>query len=93
MVRIFKKYANRKIYDTFESQYITLCDLREIVKSGQDVKVITHEEGIDVTYNTMVQVFHELANNITDFSAFKTNNGYEIDNALTNKIINLIKTF
>jgi polyhydroxyalkanoate synthesis repressor PhaR len=50
--RIIKRYSNRKLYDTRESRYVTLLDVAELVRSGEDVQVIdngTKEDKTDVT--------------------------------------------
>ncbi|MBN1606863.1 MAG: polyhydroxyalkanoate synthesis regulator DNA-binding domain-containing protein [Polyangiaceae bacterium] len=50
--RIIKRYSNRKLYDTQESRYVTLLDVAELVRAGEDVQVIdngTREDKTDVT--------------------------------------------
>jgi polyhydroxyalkanoate synthesis repressor PhaR len=50
--RIIKRYSNRKLYDTRESRYVTLLDVAELVRAGEDVQVIdngTKEDKTDVT--------------------------------------------
>ena len=38
--RIIKRYSNRKLYDTRDSRYVTLLDLGELIRNGQDIQVI-----------------------------------------------------
>ncbi|MDH3486211.1 MAG: polyhydroxyalkanoate synthesis regulator DNA-binding domain-containing protein, partial [Myxococcales bacterium] len=39
-VRVIKRYANRKLYDTRDSRYVTLDHIAELVRNGEDVKVL-----------------------------------------------------
>jgi len=50
--RIIKRYSNRKLYDTRESRYVTLLEISNFVRAGEDVQVIdnsTKEDKTDVT--------------------------------------------
>src|SRR5688572_1099050 len=50
--RIIKRYSNRKLYDTKGSSYVTLLQIAEMIRSGEDVEVIdnaTKEDKTDVT--------------------------------------------
>jgi len=57
--RIIKKYPNRRLYDTEDSKYITLDDVRKLVLSGVDfiVKDVKTEE--DLTRNILLQIISE----------------------------------
>ena len=44
-----KKYANRRLYDTGTSAYVTLDDLAHMVKNGQDFQVFDAKSGDDIT--------------------------------------------
>ena len=54
-----KKYANRRLYDTAQSAYITLADLAEMVASGTVVKVSDAKSGEDLTSVTLLQILIE----------------------------------
>jgi polyhydroxyalkanoate synthesis repressor PhaR len=54
-----KKYSNRRLYDTSDSRYITLEDLAEKVKQGEDVRVVDAKTGEDLTAATLTQVIIE----------------------------------
>ncbi len=54
--RIYKKYANRRIYDTHASAYVTLEELAEVVRQGNEVKVIDAKTKEDVTAFILTQV-------------------------------------
>ena len=46
---VIKRYANRKLYDTEAKQYITLDGIADLIRRGEDVQVIDHETGDDIT--------------------------------------------
>jgi len=56
-----KKYANRRLYDTEKSAYITLNDVVEMVKQGRRVEVTDVDTGEDVTAFTLTQIIMEEA--------------------------------
>jgi len=53
---LIKKYANRKLYDTRTSRYITLDGIAELVREGNEVKVVDRDTGHDLTQVTLSQV-------------------------------------
>jgi len=53
---LIKKYANRKLYDTRTSRYITLEGIAELVRDGHEIKVIDRDNGHDLTQVTLSQV-------------------------------------
>jgi polyhydroxyalkanoate synthesis repressor PhaR len=58
-MRIIKKYSNRRLYDTQSSGYITLDELQEIIRGGEDVQVIDAKTGNDLTQATLAQIVVE----------------------------------
>ena len=54
-----KKYANRRLYDTAQSAYITLADLAQMVQSGVAVKICDAKKGDDLTSVTLLQILAE----------------------------------
>ncbi len=56
---LIKKYANRRLYDTRQSRYITLDELAQIVRGGTDVSVIDAKSGNDLTRQVLIQVLLE----------------------------------
>lgn len=58
-VRIIKKYSNRRLYDTEASRYITLEELAERVREGDDVRVVDAKTGADLTQATLAQIILE----------------------------------
>jgi polyhydroxyalkanoate synthesis repressor PhaR len=57
--RVIKKYPNRRLYDTEESRYITLADVRELVLDKVEFEVIDKKTGEDITRNILLQVISE----------------------------------
>jgi polyhydroxyalkanoate synthesis repressor PhaR len=57
--RIIKRYANRKLYDTLESRYVTLEQIAEMIRSSEDVKVIDNNTKEDLTSVTLAQILFE----------------------------------
>ena len=53
---IIKKYANRKLYDTRTSSYITLEGIAGLVRDGHEIKVVDRETGHDLTQVTLSQI-------------------------------------
>lgn len=56
---VIKRYANRKLYDTDAKRYVTLDDLAEFIRAGEDVRVVDHVSGEDLTSVTLMQVIFE----------------------------------
>lgn len=56
---VIKKYANRRLYDTGTSAYITLEDLCERVKEGQEFIVVDAKSGEDLTRQVLTQIIFE----------------------------------
>lgn len=57
--RVIKKYPNRRLYDTAESHYITLADIRRLVIERIDFVVIDARTRQDITRNILLQVIAE----------------------------------
>jgi polyhydroxyalkanoate synthesis repressor PhaR len=53
---LIKKYANRKLYDTGTSRYITLEGIAELVRNGHEIKVVDRDNGHDLTQLTLSQI-------------------------------------
>ncbi len=56
---IIKKYANRRLYNTETSTYITQSDLAGIIRGGQNVEVVDAKTGEDLTRQTLAQIILE----------------------------------
>ena len=57
--RIITKYPNRRLYDTEESRYVTLADIRNLVIRKVDFVVIDRKTGDDITRSILLQVISE----------------------------------
>jgi len=57
--RLIKKYPNRRLYDTSESRYITLDEVREMVLGEIPFKVVDRQSDEDITRNILLQIIME----------------------------------
>lgn len=57
--RVIKKYPNRRLYDTVESRYITLADVRRLVVEKIDFVVVDKKNNVDITRSILLQVIAE----------------------------------
>ena len=57
--RVIKKYPNRRLYDTVESRYITLADVRRLVVERIDFVVVDKKNSADITRSILLQVIAE----------------------------------
>ncbi len=57
--KIIKRYANRKLYDTERSSYVTLEDIAVMIKAGEEVQVVDNKSGEDLTSVTLAQIIFE----------------------------------
>jgi polyhydroxyalkanoate synthesis repressor PhaR len=57
--RVIKKYPNRRLYDTAESRYITLAEIRQLVLERIDFVVVDKKSGQDITRTILLQVIAE----------------------------------
>ena len=59
MTRLIKRYGNRKMYDTQASRYVTLDGVAELVRGGDDLRIIDNDSGEDLTAVTFAQIIFE----------------------------------
>lgn len=57
--RVIKRYANRKLYDTQSSQYVTLEQIAQMIRIGEEVKVLDNASKEDLTSVTLAQIIFE----------------------------------
>ena len=57
---LIRKYANRRLYDTSTSRYVTIDDLCMMVKENIDFRVVDATNGQDITRITLVQIILEI---------------------------------
>src|SRR6059058_5921674 len=58
-VKIIKRYQNRKLYDTHESSYVTLDEIANMIKGGEDLRVNDNKTKNDITAITLTQLLYE----------------------------------
>jgi polyhydroxyalkanoate synthesis repressor PhaR len=59
MTKIIKRYANRKLYDTEQSTYVTLDEIEQMIKDGEELKIIDNKSKEDITHVTLAQILFE----------------------------------
>jgi len=57
--RIIKRYSNRKLYDTRDSKYVTLLQIADMVRAGEDVQIIDNASKEDKTEVTLALIISE----------------------------------
>jgi polyhydroxyalkanoate synthesis repressor PhaR len=57
--RLIKRYSNRKLYDTKDSRYVTLLQIAEMVRAGEEVQIIDNNTKDDLTEVTLAQIIYE----------------------------------
>jgi polyhydroxyalkanoate synthesis repressor PhaR len=55
-VRLIKRYANRKLYDTGSGELTSLRRIEELVRDGLDIRVVDHDSGEDMTSEVLVGI-------------------------------------
>ncbi len=60
---LIKRYANRKLYNTQSSRYITLKGIAELIEDGVEVRVVDNESGEDITSVTLSQILVDTERN------------------------------
>ncbi len=56
---VIRKYANRRLYDTSQSRYVTLDDVARMVGEGMRVRVLAAGKGTDLTRQVLAQIIFE----------------------------------
>ena len=59
VVRTIKRYSNRKLYDTLQSCYVTLDEVAELVRQGEEVRIVDNTTREDLTAMTLAQILFE----------------------------------
>ena len=57
--KVIKRYTNRKLYDTSRSCYVTLDEIAQMVKAGEDVQIVDNKTGEDLSSVTLAQIVYE----------------------------------
>ncbi len=59
IMRTFKKYPNRRLYDIQESKYVTVEDIRKIILKGESISVVDSKTEKDLTRTVLMQIISE----------------------------------
>lgn len=59
MTKIIKRYSNRKLYDTEQSTYVTLDEIEQMVKDGEELRIIENSTKEDITHITLAHIIFE----------------------------------
>ena len=90
--RLIRKYVNRRLYDTAESRYVNLEDLRRVINSGGEIRVVDQASGKEITTTVLLQIIGEVERSgapllTPDFlSALIRLSGRERDPGLTGRL-------
>ena len=68
MSRLIKRYGSRKLYDTGASEYVSLDRIAELVRDGEEVRIVENKSGDDVTTVVLSQIIAEEGRNGSGFS-------------------------
>ena len=79
-MRTLKKYPNRRLYDTSQSCYITVDNVRELVLGHERLQVADSKSGKDLTRSILLQIFIEQENN-------------SVEHVLNNKVLQQLIRF
>ncbi|MCP4299772.1 MAG: polyhydroxyalkanoate synthesis repressor PhaR [Gammaproteobacteria bacterium] len=58
-VRLLKKHANRRLYDTQIKKYVSMEEIRDLINAGTDVKIEDSKSGDDITRPILLQIMAE----------------------------------
>lgn len=57
--RLIRKYVNRRLYDTSQSRYVNLDDLRKLIIEGAALRVVDQSSGDDITTTVLLQIIED----------------------------------
>jgi polyhydroxyalkanoate synthesis repressor PhaR len=73
--KIIKRYQNRKLYDTSDSCYVTLDEISDMIKQGEEIEIIDNTTKEDITAVTLAQIIFEeqkQKKNVLPLGTFRT---------------------
>ena len=91
-IKLIKRYQNRKLYDTSDSCYVTLEDIGDMIKIGEEVQIIDNQTKEDLTAVTLAQIIFEEQKKKTNVQPLDTfreiiQSGGEIISDFVNKAV------
>jgi len=57
--KLIRKYVNRRLYDTSQSRYVNLDDLRRLIVGGANIKVVEQATGDEITTMVLLQIIED----------------------------------
>ena len=57
--KLIRKYVNRRLYDTTQSRYVNLDELRELIIAGDDIQVVEQASQSDITTTVLLQILED----------------------------------
>ena len=57
--KLIRKYVNRRLYDTSQSRYVNLADLRQLIINGAEITVVEQATGDDITTTVLLQIIED----------------------------------
>ena len=63
-----KRYKNRKLYNSCGSLYVTLSDVRDMIRAKEDFHVVDGKTGEDITQLTLIQIIYKTERNLEQFA-------------------------
>jgi len=92
MERLIKRYENRKMYDTEEGSYVSLDDIKSMVRDGETIKVIDNTNDDDLTVQVLTQiVLEETKDGRNPFSSDLLHNAIRWSNNVLDEGIEQVK--
>tara|TARA_B100001093_G_C26762961_1_gene986581 strand:- start:639 stop:1292 length:654 start_codon:yes stop_codon:yes gene_type:complete len=94
-IRVIKRYANRKLYDTSTSKYVKLDELAALLQDGEDFRIIDNETKEDITRITLAQILvrngrkGSLGDSMQSLRGLIVNTGEHLQKKLTDPVSNL----
>jgi polyhydroxyalkanoate synthesis repressor PhaR len=61
--KLIRKYVNRRLYDTTQSRYVNLDELRELIVAGDDIQVVEQASQADITTTVLLQILEDSQEN------------------------------
>ena len=72
MIKIIKRYQNRKLYDTQQSCYVTLEDIAKMIRANEEIMVIDNKTKNDITAATLTQIIFEAEKKASQYAPLFT---------------------
>ena len=94
-IRLIKRYANRKLYDTTDSRYVKLEEIADMIDQGEELRIIDNETKEDITRITLAQILvrrgrkGSLGDSMTSLKGLIMNTGEQLSKRIGDPVSNL----